>query len=91
MTDRLRVTSADYNGHDWDGSPLEPTPLPEWFHSALNFGRIKISDKHSTDYAVWEVAGVEAWPGDHIVHAPNGLLTVEKAQTDARLAKATPE
>lgn len=78
--DRVRVTSADFNGRDWDGSPFDPVPAPEWLQLALKAGDVTVSNKHSTDYAVWDVRGAgEAWPGDHIVHGGGRIYSIEKA------------
>ncbi len=79
----VRVTAADFNGHDWDGSPFDPAPAPDWFRAELG-NAVKLSDgNHCTDYAVWSVNGVEAWPGDYIVRADDGTLSVVKYSTPA--------
>ena len=81
MTDRVRVTSADFNGKDWDGSPFDPAPAPDWLLPALKAGDIKVSNGgHCTDYAVWDVRGAgEAWPGDHIIRVSDNEYRIEKA------------
>lgn len=83
---RVRVTAADFNGQTWDGSPFDPAPAPIWLQEAIRKYLITPSEKHATDYAVWDVEGAgEAWPGDHIVLKADGMFAVVKAgspQTD---------
>lgn len=86
--ERVKVTAADFNGRDWDGSPFDPAPAPEWLQLAIKIGDITVSNgSHCTDYAVWDVRGAgEAWPGDYIVHGGGRLYTIEKAQASTRSA-----
>jgi hypothetical protein len=75
----VRVTSADYNGQTFDGSPF--SVLPDWLQTAINDLKITISDKHGDrDYAVWRVetpkGPVYAFPGDRIIRRERGDLSV---------------
>lgn len=82
MSERVRVTAADFNGHDWDGSPFDPAPAPEWLLPAIIAGDITVSNNgHCTDYAVWSVKGAgEAWPGDTIIRNVDGSYVIQKAE-----------
>lgn len=78
--ERTRVTAADFNGRDWDGSPFDP--FPDWMLDALERGDVRVSDGgHCTDYAVWKVKGCgEAWPGDYISRTAEGAYSIQKAE-----------
>src|SRR5689334_513428 len=81
MTERVRVTSADYNGRDWDGCPFSDTP--EWLQTAVTVGDITPdgAESYCADYAVWKVRGAgEAWPGDHIVLTGPRQYAIESAR-----------
>ena len=69
VIDAVRVTAADYNGNDWDGSPFSETP--EWLVSALVEKKLVPVTPNHTDYAEWAVKTLEgtmlATPGDMII------------------------
>lgn len=53
--DGVRITSADFNGHTWDGSPFDyPGTIPGWFAAAYENGSIKV-EPDDRDYATWRV------------------------------------
>jgi len=79
------VTSADYNGHDWDGNPFRweaDVLAPKWLIDALASGDLEPGTPNHTDYAEWRVKtpGGEAWasPGDAIVRQEDGTLRVRR-------------
>ena len=79
----VRVTSADFNGQSFDGSPF--SVCPEWLQAAVKNGDIDISTKHGDrDYAVWCVTTkngiVLAFPGDYIIRRKHGDLSVVPAE-----------
>lgn len=80
--DTVEVTAADFNGRDWDGSPFEPVPVPQWIIAAVAAGKITPDCPGSTDYAVWDVSTpggkVVAEPGDKIVRNVDGSFTVTR-------------
>jgi hypothetical protein len=77
--ERVKVTAADFNGREWDGSPFDPAPAPAWLMEAIEAGDITVSPSHSTDYAVWDVFGAgEAWPGDFISKTGERAYSIER-------------
>ena len=66
-TRRVRITAADFNGHDWDGSPFSETTT--WLMAAIKAERIKpvAADR---DYALFDVTTddgvIRAEPRDEI-------------------------
>lgn len=67
--DAVRVTAADFNGHDWDGSPF--SAMPEWLESAVGTGDVVVHMEGHTDYCLWRVKVDDgewqtAGPGDWI-------------------------
>lgn len=81
VIDAVQVTAADFNGHDWDGTPF--TEFPEWLKSACKSGEVSVypSDR---DYALWQIKTLEdgpngeakhiAEPGDWIIRGVKGEL-----------------
>lgn len=87
---RVRVTAADFNGRDWDGSPFDPAPAPDWLMVAIKAGDITVSPSHCTDYAVWLVRDAgEAWPGDFIKPNDDGTFSIERLPSNPDDVKGT--
>jgi hypothetical protein len=84
---RVRVTAADFNGRDWDGSPF--SHVPAWLEAALRLGSIAIK-ADDRDYALWAVetpSGTKiAEPGDDIICA-DGHYDVQHEAYLTALAK----
>jgi hypothetical protein len=79
----VRITSADFNGKSFDGSPF--SVKPEWLLKALQDRAVDISPRHGDrDYAVWSVVTtkgiVDAFPGDYIIRREHGDLSVVPAE-----------
>lgn len=76
----VKVTSADFNGIDWDGCPF--SEITEWLMAAISVGRITMNTHGHTDYSRWDVSTprgvVTAEPGDNISTDIGGNLFVEK-------------
>lgn len=87
----LEVTAADYNGKDFDGSPVKTLfPMEEgktikdvcpWFVEAIEKGQILIEARGSTDYAWFGVKtdcnNVHwAGPGDLIMYNRGYIVVV---------------
>lgn len=74
----VRVTAADFNGKDWDGSPF--SAMPDWLATAVKGGSITPHTRNSTDYAEWDVVTskgtISAGPGDWIIRRERGDLSV---------------
>ena len=85
------VTAADFNGKDFDGSPVETLfPKPEdqsidqvapWFQEAIKSGKILVEARGCTDYAWFGVKDDYhnvhwAGPGDVIARIQLGDLIV---------------
>jgi hypothetical protein len=84
-TQEVRITAADYNGRDWDGSPFKwssPEIAPKWLTDALLAGDLLPDTPNHTDYAEWRVktpgGEVLASPGDSIVRHEDGTLRVRR-------------
>ena len=73
----VKVTAADFNGINWDGSPF--SALPEWLREAIEQGIVSV-EPSNTDYARWRVVTV-AGPGDKIVK--KSLASSRVSDTDA--------
>lgn len=97
MSGAVEVTSADFNGISWDGSPFRGNNETLWLERALNSGHLCpfLCDR---DYAVWNVKTpngvVRALPGDRIVNfGVDGPYEVierhEKYRDSARLPAST--
>lgn len=75
----VRVTAADWNGHEFDGCPF--SHIPEWLHDALKDEKIKGDNIGCTDYLVWRVptpTGEKiAEPCDWIVLFNNELYVMD--------------
>jgi hypothetical protein len=86
----LRVTAADFNGKDFDGTPLEvisdcdDQKVIQQAKQLEKEGRFTINLSGDTDYAKWNVKTsngiVVAEPGDVISYL-GGVLTVQKYET----------
>jgi hypothetical protein len=78
----VKVTAADYNGHDWEGSPF--SAVPQWLKDAIGTGHLKPHTRGSTDYAQWDVQTasglLNAGPGDWIIRRERGDLSVVDGQ-----------
>lgn len=72
----VKVTAADYNGKDWDGSPF--SALPDWLKEAIEQGIVSI-EPLNTDYALWRVVTVVG-PGDQIVRASLASAPIGKTK-----------
>lgn len=76
----VKITAADFNGKEFDGSPIEPVGAlitPTWFVDAMEKLEIMANNVGGTDYASFWVYGdcgtpVWAGPGDYIIQVPNG-------------------
>ena len=86
-TQAVRVTAADYNGHDFDGRPLEwgDGEMPAWLKAALHDGSIKV-EPDDRDYAMWRVLTGDnehkiAEPGDWIACTKSGLTVLSEKVT----------
>ena len=76
----VRVTSADFNGYDFDESPF--SHYAEWIVDAIKAQTITISDKHrGLDYAVFKVQTKNgtsiAEPGDYIIFRNDSLSVID--------------
>lgn len=75
IIEAVRVTSADFNGHDWDGAPFSESP--DWLKTAIENGRVVLAPA-DTDYAQWNIPTLEgtmrATAGDYIIRGVNGEL-----------------
>lgn len=76
----VRITAADFNGKQCDGSPVEVVgdinASPGWLIEALTKQEIKMSNIGGTDYLSFCVnnqSGAPVWasPGDFIVQVPS--------------------
>lgn len=80
MSDRVRITAADFNGETWDGSPFSDDP--NWMLSAIEGGMVRPHTRGGTDYARFDVTTadgvVDAGPGDWIARDADGRLRVER-------------
>lgn len=87
----LVVTAADYNGTQFDGSPVRPLfPMAEgetvndvcpWLMEAIGKGKVLIEARGSTDYAWFGVKDGNnvywAGPGDVLLYSiPHGTITM---------------
>ena len=74
----VKITSADFNGHSFDGSPFRGDAV--WIESAIKSGAITIADVTDRDYAVFDVRTAEGvvrvFPGDQITLESDGRLRV---------------
>lgn len=74
----VRVTAADFNGHDWDGSPFSSGP--DWLIAAAQDRSLVPHTRGSTDYTQWDVTTlrgvINAGPGDWIIRRERGDLSV---------------
>lgn len=87
QADSVLVTSADFNGESWDGSPFSPSPAPAWLFHALRRGAIKVAKRKETadrDYAIFSVRTsqgiVTALPGDRIRPDPRNPFMLSVAE-----------
>jgi len=76
----VRITAADYNGKDWDGSPF--STIPEWLKEAIEQGIVSV-EPSSTDYALWRVVMVLG-PGDQIVRSSLASAPVSERRSDSQ-------
>lgn len=87
QADSVLVTSADFNGESWDGSPFSPSPAPAWLFHALRRGAIKVAKRKETvdrDYTIFDVRTsqgiVTALPGDRIRADPRNPFMLSVAE-----------
>lgn len=70
----FRVTAADFNGTEFDGSPFEgDAENHKWLYLKMKSGVVTLVPNRCTDYAVWSVPSLDgerilASPGDYIVY-----------------------
>ena len=89
----ITVTSADWNGHSFDGSPFRGDA--PWLQDAISSGALEIADVTDRDYAVFDVVTrdgvIRAFPGDQITLERDGFLCVhphpESLSDPARLPR----
>lgn len=82
VIEAVKVTSADFNGTDWDGSPF--SDFPDWLQIAVQMGYVVPVTPNHTDYAEWEIKTLEdghdgrvkhiATAGDYIIRGVKGEL-----------------
>jgi hypothetical protein len=80
------LTTADFNGSDWDGSPfksVDSTYIAQnvnWLKTAVKSYRLVLA-KTDTDYAQWDVVtpvGIRrASAGDIMVKTPIGIILIQ--------------
>lgn len=77
----VKVTAVDFNGSEFDGSPLvvfgypDGASAPQWLKDAVVHEDIEFDTRGNTDYAWFGIKGDNpdyAWagPGDYIVAIP---------------------
>lgn len=87
VIEAVRVTSADFNGHSWDGSPF--SSMPDWLAEAIKRAEVVPVTPNCTDYAEWQIKTFEdgkdgqvkhiASAGDYIIRGIQGELYLCKS------------
>ena len=81
VIEAVQVTSADFNGSTFDGSPF--SEMPDWLYDAMKSGIVTVYPD-DRDYARWRINTLEdgpngeakhiADPGDYIIRGVAGEL-----------------
>jgi hypothetical protein len=76
VIEAVRITAADFNGSDWDGSPF--SEMPDWLAEAVRAGTVAPHTRGHTDYTEWDIKTLEgtmnAGPGDMLIQGVKGEI-----------------
>lgn len=89
LTKIVKVTSADFNGKTFDGSPFDligESYDTEWIEQALVSGELRIGTPGDTDYALFGIKSehdesiiIWAGPGDYLKFEDGKVVVIKAA------------